>query len=130
MFELYLILLIRVIEAYLMVICATFPSLYKFFRHIAPKLIGERGSSNKNTGNSGNSGNNYGIVTFGGSGAKKNYRQFHDDVYGLEDMNQEVNIKSDPTERESRRQHDTSADDGDSSKGILQTRTVTVQYQQ
>lgn len=112
-----------------MVICATLPSLRQFFRHVAPRLIGERSG-----GSSGNSSNTpTGLVTFGRSEPKKKYSKFNED-YALDTINDNsdapygvrtennVDIEGGPREEKG-----TSAD-GESQKGILQTRTATVNY--
>lgn len=115
-----------------MIICATLPSLRKFFRHIAPKLIGERDSSgSENTPNQHPS-----LVTFGRSNQKKKkYSKFDetlntvaDDVpYGLDTFHT-VDVKGGP--RSVREHERTSAGDDESQKGILHTQTATISFQQ
>ena len=110
-----------------MVICATLTSLRRFFRHIAPKLIGERSSGSNSA-----SQRTPGLVTIGGSNMK--YSKFpgshghNDESYGMENM-----ITSRVDEHvprgEGRGSGDDNSGDGSSQKGILQTHTTTVMYE-
>lgn len=103
-------------RANLIVISASLPSLRAFVRHIAPKFIGERQSSPGHN-------NNVDLVTFGGSGLKRNnFTRCTDELYWLETVQHEVDISTD---------HDAVviSMDSDSQKGILQTRTATVSSQ-
>jgi len=114
-----------IIEAHLMIICASLPSLRKFFRHIAPKFIGERSSA---AGSNPQRNNN--LITFGRSNQKKKYKQF-DSAYGLDTVNDvpyglqtwhNVDVIAGGS-REIREHEETSVE---SQMGILETRTATV----
>lgn len=103
-----------------MVVCASLPSLRKFFHHVAPKWVGERGSSDNSTPQDDN------LVTFGGSNKnRKKYRKFDDTLYCLETMH-DTDIKSLSHREAAGDAHASLSGDGDSQRGILQTRTATV----
>ncbi|KAJ3537153.1 hypothetical protein NM208_g6433 [Fusarium decemcellulare] len=123
-----------IIEGQLMLICTTLPTLRTLFRHLAPKLIGER-STSSNTGISDN--NN---ITIGGSGAahkglkRSKYSRFDDACYGMETT---VNVELGDIDK--RKSHDPGwepSDGGDAESqksivkrgGILQTKVTSVTY--
>lgn len=120
---------LRVIEAHMMIICATLPSLRKFFKHIAPKWIGERTSSGSDALQ-----NHPDLITFGRSNQRKKYNKFDSTTgYGLDTVNDvpygmktfhDVDVKGGP--RGIREHDEGSAGDEESQKGILETRTATV----
>lgn len=102
-----------------MVICATLTSLRRFFKHIAPRFIGERSSgSNSNSRPQENSE----LVTFGGS--NKKYKKFSQNQH-LRGENTDVTIIEEPAVREDLR----SSGDGNSQRGILQTHITSVTYE-
>ncbi|KAH8819336.1 hypothetical protein F5884DRAFT_717660 [Xylogone sp. PMI_703] len=106
-----------IIEAYLMVICATLPSLRKFLRHISPRLIGER-STNNNDKAKESSSNNLDIITFGR--LKNNHTKFSREIYGLETMTA-IEIGGQLRAGLHEECEQSSTGDNNSQKGILQT---------
>ncbi|KAI8287583.1 hypothetical protein K4K60_012340 [Colletotrichum sp. SAR11_57] len=100
-----------IVEANLLIICAALPTLRKFFRHVAPKIIGEstyaKGSKKSVTGST-----NISRMTIGGSNGRRNrngHPQPNEDDGEAFDMErggeQAINL----------------------SNAIIQTRTVTVE---
>lgn len=78
--------ILSIVEANLFIMCAALPTLRKFLKHFAPKLIGESyGGSSKATGPAnGTGGINSGLRTIGGTGGnatrtkRSQYSQFDD----------------------------------------------------
>lgn len=117
-----------------MVICATLPSLRKFFRHVAPKLIGERSRPSTDNSNIPSE-----LLTFGRTKqSKKTYDKFKDDTLGdKEDSDKDVPygvnigyaVGIEGAKRQDKGEHNGSrSHDGDSQKGILTTTETTVHY--
>lgn len=115
-----------------MVICATLTSLRRFFKHVAPKLIGER--SGGSTSDSQKKGSQ--LVTFGGTGgAHLRYNKFphshgpndDDEAYGMDNMI--VSRINEHPAKEDRASGDDNSGDGNSQKGILQTHTTAITFE-
>ncbi|ORY68845.1 uncharacterized protein BCR38DRAFT_424486 [Pseudomassariella vexata] len=129
-------------EANLLVICCSLPTLRKFFRDVAPKIIGE--SDNSPSAPTHFPGHTN-LRTFGRSSNKrKQYNKFGESEYGMMTLNEEPsdhNLRGD-RDRMQRRKNQVdagSADkghtwdagsrgDGDSVRAIVQTKTMTVFY--
>ncbi|KXH25986.1 integral membrane protein [Colletotrichum nymphaeae SA-01] len=125
-----------IVEANLVVICASLPTLRKFFRHVAPKIIGEStyGKGTKTVGGTGSK--PMSRMTIGGTNGTRNraeYSQFDRDNNGeafvMASMgpNKPVTIatghsESDPTE------DDSSEKAIMRGNNIVQTKTITVEY--
>ncbi|KXH63218.1 integral membrane protein [Colletotrichum salicis] len=124
-----------IVEANLVVICASLPTLRKFFRHVAPKIIGESTyGKGKNVGGTGSKATSR--MTIGSKNGTRNraeYSQFDRDNNGeafvMASMgpNKPVTIvtgnsESDPTE------DDSSEKAIMRGNNIFQTKTITVEY--
>ncbi|CAO2653666.1 Nn.00g030770.m01.CDS01 [Neocucurbitaria sp. VM-36] len=70
-----------IVEANLFIICCCLPTLRRFFRHVAPRMIGESGgeSENKNL-----SSRNRGLRTWGSGGPKRQFDTLMNTVDGME----------------------------------------------
>jgi hypothetical protein len=114
------------IEANLFIICGSTPTLRKFFKHFAPKIMG--GSSNNTTSGryvpyGGSPGNSAGIQTIGGTGGKES-RRVRSYYMEMEDLSPstEAQVTTDAaSDKEAQ-------PDNGSEKAILQTKTVEVRY--
>lgn len=112
------------IEANLFIICGSMPTLRKFFKHFAPKLMG--GSSNNTSAGryvhyGGSHGNSVGIQTIGGTG--KDSRRARSQYMEMRDLS--PTSKAQVTTDEA---SDKAQPDNGSEKAILQTKTVEVHY--
>ncbi|KAH6972576.1 hypothetical protein EDB80DRAFT_659567 [Ilyonectria destructans] len=123
-----------IIEANLLIICGSLPTLRVFLRHVAPKILGESNASLSSAQKSGS--RNYGLRTFGGSNySRKNFGTLVELEHGTHFNRQslrpdglvktDVNIHGGQSE-ESVEGHIVA--ETDSEDGILQTRTTTIQY--
>ncbi|KAK7449939.1 integral membrane protein [Colletotrichum acutatum] len=125
-----------IVEANLVVICASLPTLRKFFRHVAPKIIGEStyGKGTKTVGGTGSK--PMSRTTIGGTNGTRNraeYSQFDRDnngeafVMASMGSNEPVTIATGHSEGDP-------AEDDSSEKAIIrgnnivQTKTITVEY--
>ncbi|KAJ4364604.1 hypothetical protein N0V83_009200 [Neocucurbitaria cava] len=71
-----------IVEANLFIVCCCLPTLRRFFRHVAPRFIGENSageSENKHT-----SGRNHGLRTWGSGGPKRQFDTLMNTVDGME----------------------------------------------
>ncbi|KAK7908801.1 hypothetical protein PG985_016104 [Apiospora marii] len=121
-----------IVEANLMIVCATLPSLRAFFLHISPRLLGQ-GSSSSSSGSdrrAKDQSEDSELVTFGRSDQKKRKRAMRlpNTMYGLDTFN-------DVTVRAGNDDPKTFADTdacplGDcvSQRGILRTKTASISY--
>lgn len=125
-----------IIEGYLMVVCATLPSIRKFLRHVAPKVLGEFSRS----GNTPPLRGSNKVVTIGSARTRgQMYDRFDENSYGLGLHDVDVppvpqgpfigekdtfpTIPRNPCVGDE--DNDSIMDEG-SQDGILQTRTVSV----
>ncbi|KAK8139407.1 hypothetical protein PG984_002787 [Apiospora sp. TS-2023a] len=81
-----------IVEANLMIVCATLPSLRQFLLHVSPKLLGMSSSSSSNNGRDGakEHSEDSELVTFGQGGRKgqkKRAIRLPDTLYGLDTFN-------------------------------------------
>lgn len=133
-----------IVEANLLIICASLPTLRKFFRHVAPKVIGESTYA-KQSKRSAATGNPNSRITYGaGSHNRRDHRDYSqfdgdsdsNDTYILGNMSTSTPAVS----RAAAGPSETDVvwhDDDDSEKGIVrgangnivQTKTVTVEYE-
>lgn len=128
------------VEANLLIMCASLPTLRLFFRTVAPNLMSSSGGNSKTTsgqlgGTGGRSGYANGIKTIGGSGNRINprrqhYGRFDDDEYHMETL-----VTGGPREKNLEAKKHTDVDttssreweaDGTSETGIVQTKTTHV----
>ncbi|KAM0323242.1 hypothetical protein ACHAQA_008833 [Verticillium albo-atrum] len=121
------------IEANLFIICGSMPTLRKFFKHFAPKLMGA--SSANMSGPNYASGYAKKETNVGGTGAfsrkvRSQYDQFEDN-----EMQVFKSINRDQDDKSPNNVHQISVDgggdvqpDNNSEKAILQTKTFTVRY--
>ncbi|OHE98498.1 integral membrane protein [Colletotrichum orchidophilum] len=125
-----------IVEANLVVICAALPTIRKFFRHVAPKIIGEStyGKGTKTIGGTGSK--PISRLTIGGTNGTRNraeYSQFDREITGeafvMANMgtNKPVaiatgNSENDPTEDDSSEKAIVQGNN------IVQTKTITVEY--
>ncbi|KAA8618426.1 hypothetical protein PtrSN002B_002980 [Pyrenophora tritici-repentis] len=121
-----------IVEANLFIICCCLPTLRRFFRHVAPRFIGESGSNSDNKDSSGR--NRPGLRTWGSAGnQKRQYDTLMNTVQGGDDEIPlaGVGTKEDLKPRETTVQvsgHGFKADN-DSEEAILYERTVQVTYE-
>ncbi|KAF5009451.1 hypothetical protein FDECE_4334 [Fusarium decemcellulare] len=124
-----------IVEANLLIMCASLPTLRVFVKKVAPRVLGEKSTNVSSDHKSGNTG--YGLRTFGGS---NNVRRKFDTLVELEHdahFNNRVSLRPDGLAKTDvniygGRSHDSLDDnvigESDSEDGILQTRTTTVHY--
>ncbi|KAF5558002.1 integral membrane protein [Fusarium napiforme] len=123
-----------IIEANLLIMCGSLPTLRVFLKNVAPRVLGDRSTRKGSEEQSGSA--NFGLHTFGGSNGPR--RKFdtlveleHDTHFNRVSLRPEglgktdVNIYSGRSD-ESLENNPTG--DNDSEDGILQTRTTTVKY--
>lgn len=123
-----------IIEANLLIMCGSLPTLRVFLKNVAPRVLGDKSTRKGSEEQSGSA--NFGLHTFGGSNGPR--RKFdtlveleHDTHFDRVSLRPEgmgktdVNIYSGRSD-ESLENNPTG--DNDSEDGILQTRTTTVQY--
>jgi len=108
------------VEANLVIICSSLPTLRLFFRHVAPRFIGEHGGGNSN---SQSWRNHPGLQTI--SNKRKNLSS--NLTYGrMGDGDDDLEMNTTWVVSQKR---DESADNDESSeKAILQTKTTTLEY--
>ncbi|KAM5346656.1 hypothetical protein ACJ41O_009661 [Fusarium nematophilum] len=131
-----------IVESNLIITCATMPTLRKFFKHVAPKLIGESRYGSK-TGKSGKSGDNSKppTRTLGPSSQSRRdrhqYSQFDPEEgregFALGPMTGRADLKisggnSDDHVGWGDSDSERAIVDGTSKPAIVQTKTVTVEY--
>ncbi|KAJ3534296.1 hypothetical protein NM208_g7596 [Fusarium decemcellulare] len=124
-----------IVEANLLIMCASLPTLRVFVKKVAPRVLGEKSTNVSSDHKSGNAG--YGLRTFGGS---NNARRKFDTLVELEHdahFNNRVSLRPDGLAKTDvniygGRSHDSLDEnvigESDSEDGILQTRTTTVHY--
>ncbi|KAI1337846.1 hypothetical protein F5Y15DRAFT_145931 [Xylariaceae sp. FL0016] len=126
------------VEANLLIMCGSLPTLRTFLGHVCPRLLGDksaRDSSGKDT-----SDRNYGLRTFG-QGRKKTPRRGFDSLMDLEredgfrcsrlrpdEGKNDVDIRGGRYERGASSREDRVKGDTDSEEAILQTRTTIVSF--
>ncbi|WQF84422.1 hypothetical protein CDEST_09436 [Colletotrichum destructivum] len=127
-----------IVEANLIVICAALPTLRKFFRHVAPKIIGEStyGKGTKTMG--GNGSKTVSRLTIGGTNGTRNRAEYSQ--FDLDNSAETFAMASVATPSKQGAvstgvcEGDTTWDDDSSEKtiirgkNIVQTKTVTVEY--
>jgi hypothetical protein len=113
------------------IICCCLPTLRRFFRHVAPRFIGENSeSSNKNT-----SGRNGGLRTWGSTGPKRQYDTLMHTVDGGETDDELPLSRMRPKEGLQTRETTVQCGDrelradNDSEEAILYERTVQITYE-
>ncbi|KPM38554.1 hypothetical protein AK830_g7999 [Neonectria ditissima] len=126
-----------IIEANLLIMCGSLPTLRVFLRNVAPKVLGESNvaslSSEQKSGS-----RSYGLRTFGGSNyPRRNFGTLveleHDNHYHRESLRPDSLVKNDVNIQGGRSDESlerNNSGETDSEDGILQTRTTTVQYTQ
>ncbi|TQN64198.1 Satratoxin biosynthesis SC1 cluster protein 4 [Colletotrichum shisoi] len=127
-----------IVEANLIVICAALPTLRKFFRHVAPKIIGEStyGKGTKTMGRNGSK--TVSRLTIGGTNGTRNRAEYSQ--FDLDNSAETFAMASvaPPSKQGAAStgvfEGDTTWDDDSSEKtiirgkNIVQTKTVTVEY--
>ncbi|KAF4984891.1 hypothetical protein FZEAL_44 [Fusarium zealandicum] len=124
-----------IIEANLLIICGSLPTLRVFLRRVAPRILAEKSTAKSSV--PGSTGNGYGLRTFGCS--NKTRRKFdtlveleRDSHFNRSSLTPEgmgktkVDVIGGDDNSESI--GDNAPGDSDSEDGILQTRTTTVHY--
>lgn len=134
------------VEANLLIMCGSLPTLRLFFRTVAPNLLSSSGGNSK-TGTGGLGGvsgsrNTRGLHTIGSSGSRINpkrnhYGRFDDEEYHMETMVTGGPRKKDSEGRKGGIGNDGISsssrefgEDGTSETGIIQTKTMQVTYTQ
>ncbi|KAK1622227.1 integral membrane protein [Colletotrichum phormii] len=124
-----------IVEANLVVICASLPTLRKFFRHVAPKIIGEstygKGKTVGGTGSKPMS-----RMTIGGTNGTRNraeYSQFDRDNNGEAFVMASMGPNKPVTIATGNSENDPTEDDSSEKaimrgNNIVQTKTITVEY--
>ncbi|KAK7408448.1 hypothetical protein QQX98_009375 [Neonectria punicea] len=123
-----------IIEANLLIMCGSLPTLRVFLRNVAPKVLGESNVSLSSEQKSGT--RSYGLRTFGGSNyPRRNFGTLveleHDTHYHRDSLRPDGLVKNDVNIQGGRSDESlevNGARETDSEDGILQTRTTTVQY--
>ncbi|KAK1704547.1 integral membrane protein [Colletotrichum lupini] len=125
-----------IVEANLVVICASLPTLRKFFRHVAPKIIGEStyGKGTKTVGGTGSK--PISRMTIGGTNETRNraeYSQFDRDNNGEAFVMASMGSNNPVTIATSHTEGDPTEDDSSEKaimrgNNIVQTKTITVEY--
>ncbi|SPJ70426.1 related to integral membrane protein [Fusarium torulosum] len=123
-----------IIEANLLIMCGSLPTLRVFLKHVAPRVLGDKNSKNASDQQSGSA--SYGLRTFGGSNGPR--RKFdtlveleHDTHFNRRSLRPEELGKTDVKiygGRSDESLGNSPTGDNNSEDGILQTRTTTVQY--
>ncbi|KAM5344366.1 hypothetical protein ACJ41O_012903 [Fusarium nematophilum] len=123
-----------IIEANLLIMCGSLPTLRVFLKHVAPRVLGDRSTQKSSEQQSGSA--SYGLRTFGGSNGPR--RKFdtlveleHDAHFNRVSLRPEGMGKTDVNiygGRSDESLGNNPTRDDDSEDGILQTRTTTVQY--
>ncbi|KAF5024552.1 hypothetical protein F66182_3315 [Fusarium sp. NRRL 66182] len=123
-----------IIEANLLIMCGSLPTLRVFLKHVAPRVLGDRSSKKSSKPNSGSA--SFGLHTFGGSNGPR--RKFdtlveleHDANFNRVSLRPEGMGKTDVNiygGRSDESLGNNLTGDNESEDGILQTRTTTVQY--
>lgn len=129
-----------IVEANLLIMCGSLPTLRVFVSKVAPRILGDR-STNASDGRKDKSDStSFGLRTFGGSNGPK--RKFdtlveleHDVHFSRSTLRPDGLGETDVNVHGGRRRHKDSETDSvvpetDSEEGILQTRTTTVTYAQ
>lgn len=125
-----------IVEANLFVICCCLPTLRRFFRHVAPRLIGE--GSRQSSGED-SSGRNRGLRSWGTTkvGPKRQYDTLMNTIDGGKtDGDDEIPLSSVDTKEQLRTRESKvqvgareCKGDNDSEEAILYERTVEVTYE-
>jgi hypothetical protein len=117
------------IEANLLIMCCCLSTLRRFFKHFAPRVIGESSSAGNSNGRSRGFSNNNAQRTFGSSGTKRNLDSF---INSANDKNGIPLSSFDDTDVGSRKgitKVKSMARDSDSEEAILFERSVQVTYE-
>jgi hypothetical protein len=117
------------IEANLLIMCCCLSTLRRFFKHFAPRLIGESSSTGNSNGRSRGFSNNNAQRTFGSSGTKRNLDSF---AHSANDKNGIPLSSFDDTDMGSRKamtRVKSMTRDSDSEEAILFERSVQVTYE-
>lgn len=127
-----------IVEANLLIICGSLPTLRVFVSKVAPRILGDRSSNNASDGRKDKSDStSFGLRTFGGSnGPKRKFdtlveleRDVHFNRSGLRPDalgENDVNVYGGTPHKDS--ETDSVVPETDSEEGILQTRITTVSY--
>ncbi|EMT73614.1 hypothetical protein NOF04DRAFT_18444 [Fusarium oxysporum II5] len=123
-----------IIEANLLIMCGSLPTLRVFLKNVAPRVLGDKSTRKGSEEQSGSA--NFGLHTFGGSNGPR--RKFdtlveleHDTHFNRASLRPEGMGKTDVniySGRSDESLENNATGDNDSEDGILQTRTTTVQY--
>ncbi|KAK1689650.1 integral membrane protein [Colletotrichum godetiae] len=124
-----------IVEANLVVICASLPTLRKFFRHVAPKIIGESTYGKGKTVGGGGS-KAMSRMTIGGTNGTRNraeYSQFDRDNNGEAFVMASMGRNKPVTIATGNSENDPTKDDSSEKaimrgNNIVQTKTITVEY--
>jgi hypothetical protein len=130
------------VEANLLIICASLPTLRIFFRTVAPNLMSSDANGSTKSGELGGVSGTHGVQTIGGSGGfkinpkRQYYGRFDDDEYHMETM---VTVGERDKDLEAGRNGDVGDglhpfgskewnEDGTSEAGFVQAKTTNVTY--
>jgi hypothetical protein len=107
-----------------MIICCCLPTLRRFFKHVAPRLVGESGTGPSNPSR--------GLRTFGSTGPKKTWNTLKCTVDDIEPngdiMLDQMHDNKEAGRRDPKVRTTTVKGDNDSEEAILFERTVQVTY--
>ncbi|KAF9873915.1 integral membrane protein [Colletotrichum karsti] len=125
-----------IIEANLLIICAALPTLRRFLRHVAPKIIGES-TYGKGTKKTDPGSKHLSRMTIGGTKGTRNrneYSEFDRDNSPETFVMTSVGTSKPEVDNTANSEHDAAWQDDSSEKAIIygntivQTKTVTVEY--
>ncbi|KAG8670662.1 hypothetical protein FPOAC2_07487 [Fusarium poae] len=123
-----------IIEANLLIMCGSLPTLRVFLKHVAPRVLGDKSQNKPSQEDSAS----FGLHTFGGSNGPR--RKFdtlveleHDMHFNRSSLRPEgmgkTNVKVFSGQSNESLMNQAQTGDDKSEDGILQTRTTTVQYE-